>query len=417
MLRFLGVKNWKQVRPTALIIPLTAMIIADASREAHAIPFYARKHNVSCTTCHVNVPKLNAYGMDFFARGYRLPAKIEDATKTEDQPEPERSRFGPVPFSIWLTGRQEEQLSDDFSELFLPKVELISGGPIGDSLSYFVEWRLISLQTRSDGSLRDRSGRFEDAFVNWQVADRHSFTIGQYRALNQVDVSRRVSISEPAVFSTSLAGDPSGNERIESLRSFSPSGRSPGITYGLQSIKGESPSQGLFHFATLPFVGEFSIPLTPEAKDEASFQFQGPPKGVFLETFYRQNLNSIGLHTFIDDDRWLLTGVGTLNLYDFFVTGGLGVDDQDGASSRLRSSLEIEYHLVRDLFDALRISDVVRPGIGFRVENISKDGREPAYIPYFAVSGPNEFYTTSIQIQYRSQKGNDAFFIDMSLIF
>ncbi|MFB6261476.1 MAG: hypothetical protein ABEJ96_05255 [Thiohalorhabdaceae bacterium] len=40
---------------------------------AQAIPAFARQTEMSCTTCHAAVPKLNSFGEDFAANGYRLP--------------------------------------------------------------------------------------------------------------------------------------------------------------------------------------------------------------------------------------------------------------------------------------------------------------------------------------------------------
>ena len=167
----------------------------------------------------------------------------------------------------------------------------------------------------------------------------------------------------------------------------------------------------MFHFVTVPFVGELSVPLTSKARDEASFELRGEPKGVFLETFYRKGLNSIGLHSFIGDDRWLVTGVGTLHLDKFYFTGGIGVDDRRDDSPRVRSSLELEYLYARD------IDDLFRPGVGFRVEHVSNTGRDPAYIPYFVLTGPNKHHTFLMQIQYRAQKDNEGFFVNFSLVF
>lgn len=399
MLRFPCVKNRNRARGDLLAFAWAAAILVCACPEAQATPQFARTYDMRCNACHVVAPRLNTFGQAFAARGYRLPSELKkDKVKT-------------APFAVWLTGSHEDQDPQGFSETLFPKVELISGGPIGDDLSYFVEWRAVSRQTRSDGSIRDRSGRFEDAFINWQIDERSSLTLGQYRALNQVDVSRRLSISEPALFSTSLAGKPSSDKRIESLRSFSPAGRSPGLTYSFRSVIGELPSDGLFHFVTLPFTGELSIPLTSEAHDEASFELRGEPKGVFLETFYRSGLNSIGLHSFIGNDRWLLTGVGTLNFDNFYLTGGIGVDDRRDGSPRVRSSLEMEYLYTRD------IDDLFRPGVGFRVEYVSNAAREPAYIPYFVLAGPNKDHTFLLQAQYRAQEDNQGFFIHFSLLF
>jgi hypothetical protein len=59
----------------ALVLTLAAAIVAlaCASRPAQALPLFARKYGVSCTTCHYAVPHLNVFGMHFKQNGYRMP--------------------------------------------------------------------------------------------------------------------------------------------------------------------------------------------------------------------------------------------------------------------------------------------------------------------------------------------------------
>ena len=38
-----------------------------------ALPLFARKNSVPCTTCHLAFPRLNAFGMAFRQNGYRMP--------------------------------------------------------------------------------------------------------------------------------------------------------------------------------------------------------------------------------------------------------------------------------------------------------------------------------------------------------
>ncbi|MEX1028018.1 MAG: hypothetical protein WD049_08435 [Candidatus Paceibacterota bacterium] len=391
------VTSLRSVQRCLLFVLITAGSLTVVP-DADAIPLYARRHELNCNACHQIVPTLNQFGLEYWNRGYRLPPEMED---------PDHDT---TPFAAWYTWRHEDQTSKGFGEGFLPKVELITGGPIGEQLSYFVEWRIISQETRGDGTLRDRSGRFEDAFINWQPDNVHTVTVGQYRALNQVDVSRRVSIDEPILFSAGLSGDAApGDPRLTSLRGFSPSGRSPGVTYSLQLMQNDySASDGLFFFGTVPFVGELSVPLTTEAHTEASFELHGEAKGVFLETFYRQGLSSIGMHAFVDNGRYLMTGVGVYNYENLFVTAGVGVDDGIGRDRRIRASGEFEYLLARDE------DDLFRPGVGFRIEDISDS--EPRYIPYFIISGPNQDHTFFAQLQYRIQEDNNAFFLDISAV-
>jgi hypothetical protein len=372
-----------------------ALQLTFSAPDAVATPQYARSTGLSCTDCHSVPPKLNARGEAFLVRGYRLAN--------------ERERVSTVPLAVWITARHEERSPQDISKTYVPKVELISGGPLGEQFAYFLEWRVVSLDTRNDGTLRDRGGRFEDAFIDWGIADRHSVKVGQFRSLQQYDVSLRLSVSEPALFSTSLAGDPSSNPRLQSLRAFSPAGRSPGLAYNLHSVDGPDAADGLWHSVGLPFVGELSLPLSDEARREASFELQGPPKGVFLETFYRRGLSSIGAHAFIDDDRWLATLLGRAHYRDFHATAGAGLDDAKGRGSRTRYSFEVEY--------LPAWHETIRPGVGFRVEHVTNAGREPAYIPYFVVSGPNSYFSFLLQVEGRFQGDNKGLFIDLSAFF
>jgi hypothetical protein len=392
----------RRVRHSRLLsLAIGAAVVAFCAAlapRAEATPQFARSTGRSCVSCHIAPPKLNQWGEAFRARGYRLP--------NDEQLKPT------VPLAVWLTGRHEERSPGDLEKSYVHRVELISGGPLWDlPLSYFVEWRVVSLDLRTNGTLRDRGGRFEDALINWEINDSNTFTFGQFRSLNQYDVSLRLSVSEPVIFSGSLAGPRSPNSRIQALRAFAPSGRSPGATYTFRSIGGPLPSDGLFHFVNVPFVGELSLPLSEEARREASFELEGPAKGVFLETFYRRGLNSIGAHAFFgENERRLFTGVGRFNYDDFYATAAAGIDDAAGRRSRGRFSIEAEY--LPSYFDR------IRPGIGFRIEQITHAQRDPAYIPYFVLTGPNtKYFTLLLQIEGRFQADTRGLFIDLSAIF
>ena len=385
-------------RTPMIFISLTTMMIVLilSVQTIQAVPYFARKYSMSCVTCHVQVPKLNEYGEAFIARNYRLPN--EEARPTS----------ATVPFAAWISGRYQKQNSKSVEEAFLPKVELISGGPIRDTaLSYFVEWRIVSRSVAAPDALKDRGGRFEDIFLNLSMGS-HTFTVGQYRALRQVDVSRRLSASEPALFSTKLAVDNPDNQRLQSLRAFSPSGRSPSISYQLHTVSGDAPADGFFHAVTIPFGGEISLPLSPGAKENASFELEGKPKGVFLESFYRKGLNSVGVHAFIDDDRWLFQGMGVVKISDVYITGGIGVDEVKN-TNHTRLSLEGEY--------ITAVSEWIRSAVGFRVEQVTNAGRDPAYTPYLLLTGPNTSYTFRLTARYRAQKDNNIFTVDLGTLF
>lgn len=62
------------VRNVLIVAPLLlALYVAMQPGEVTALPLFARKYAVPCTTCHFAFPRLNKFGMDFRQRGYRMP--------------------------------------------------------------------------------------------------------------------------------------------------------------------------------------------------------------------------------------------------------------------------------------------------------------------------------------------------------
>lgn len=392
-------------RPRILraLFRLTAVlaIVTACTAPSHALPQFSRIYQTSCNTCHTVVPRLNLTGMDFLARGYR-PA-----------PQLNRKRTDSLPVGVWLSGRYDDQIGKGHNNTYFNKAEIIAADSVGSNFSYMAEWRVFDLEAQSNGTLRDRSGRFEDLWASWQLSSRLTFTIGQYRPLGQVEAGRKVSISTPAIFDTSLAGH-GKTARLKSVDGYSPNTRSPGLTLSYQSIGGrmnDLAMNGLFHQVTVPFVGEISAPLSANARHNASFEFQPRAKGVVLETWYRHNYNSIGVNGFIDSDRYMVNTVGQLNQGDLFVTGGVGFAKINGQATRMTSTLELEY--LPTLSD-----QAFRPGFGVRVDNVSHNHSMPAVVPYLVLATPNtKGFTSLIQLEYYGQPKNERFRVDLSAMF
>lgn len=138
-----------------------ALLVICPWPNAQAIPAFARKYQTSCQTCHIAYPKLNPFGTAFRLRGYHLPDETEDLIK--EQPvslgAPSYKKLWPqtvwpsdipgtVPLSLgtiftYTTERttDEEGSSQTIkNDLHFPEeVALLSGGTLGDSLSFFGE--------------------------------------------------------------------------------------------------------------------------------------------------------------------------------------------------------------------------------------------------------------------------------------
>ncbi|MGQ0704411.1 MAG: hypothetical protein ACT4PM_14955, partial [Gemmatimonadales bacterium] len=351
-----------------------------------------RKYGVSCNQCHVLPPKLNAYGERFLAQGYWMPGLVPRRT---------------WPFAVWVSGRADRiPRSDELGRLtkaYLNRIEVISGGKVvAPWLWYFAEWRPVSFETRGDGTLRDRSGRFEDLFVT-ATAGPLEAQLGQFRQIAQVDVSRRVGLSEPVTLSGSLPGGGDGTPREIALRALSPAGRSPAVRMAWNPAVGTG-----WRFtaaAGLPLPGEFSIPLTKEARDEASNEIEWDPKGVVLEAFLRRGLTSLGGHAFLDGGgRFLANAVMTGSRQQLHWTVVAGVARWSGVT-RGQWSAEGEYYLSQFI------------GFGGRGENRTDDGAGTAFLPHLNIHFPGSRYTFRLTLEQRIQRDRGATLLEFGTVF
>lgn len=374
------------------ILGAALLLTTAAPAEARDIPYFARKYGVQCRHCHALPPKLNAFGEAFVANNYRMTGLVPRRT---------------LPFAVWVSARADTPpLSAEDSDRVLSyvnRVELISGGAVvAPWLSYFAEWRAVSFEPRADGSLRDRSGRFEDLFVTAQ-AGAFEVTLGQFRQVAQVDVSRRLSLSEPRYFATGLPGDEGQSARQTGLRAFSLSGRAPGLRAGWRQPVGTAWEWR--SYATLPFPGELSLPLTSEARREASLELEMDPKGIYLESYAQRGVSTVGGHLFWDGpDRYLVGAVASTGDGQRFFTGGLGLD-RVGGERRTRWMLEGEW--------------IPEPagGLGLRVEHRTNEGTDPAVVTFANAHLPGTSYTVRLTVEGRWQRGRNALFVELGTVF
>lgn len=358
------------------------------------IPHFARKYDLPCAQCHVNPPKLNEFGQAFLEAGYTLP----------DRP-PKRT----WPFAVWLSGRADGVPVAGGSRSvvsYVNRVEVISGAKLVEPwLSYFLEWRPWSEDVRSDGTLRDRSGRFEDLFlaISGGPVD---VLVGQFRQVQQVDVSQRLSLSEPLVLSAGLPGTGDGSAREVSLRSFSPAMRSPSVRVSLAT--GGLGAWRWTNAVAIPMPGEFSLPLTEEARREASNELELRAKGVFLESYLRRGLATAGAHAFVGESggRFMVNGIttGASGPWHWSAMAGMARVTSD-APVHGRWALEGEFFPSR------------AAGLGLRVEDRAGDGVQRAVLPHATVHFPGTRYTVRLTVEQRLQRGRNATLVELGTVF
>src|SRR6202166_5484834 len=66
----------------SVIVLSQLMLALFASSRSYAIPAFSRQYQTSCTTCHVNFPKLNDFGKAFKDAGFKFPKGDETFVKS-----------------------------------------------------------------------------------------------------------------------------------------------------------------------------------------------------------------------------------------------------------------------------------------------------------------------------------------------
>ena len=266
---------------------------------ADAFPYFARRYDVGCQTCHSIVPKLNETGLAFREQHYRLEG-------------PTRST---IPFAGGFAPRFENRSSDGVADAYLKIVKAVTAGSLGRRASYVVKWHALDRTLDENGRLVDRSGVFEDLFLNVDIDRDLRLTVGQFRVFNQFDSSRQLSASLPVALGLGVPGDDADSRRMTDLRGFSPAMRTPAVMLSYHTVApgAERPTDGLYFHGSIPFSGEFSLPSTDRARREASSALEGRPKGLFLEAYHRLGLRTIGASTFVDFDRQFHTAMFSID--------------------------------------------------------------------------------------------------------
>jgi hypothetical protein len=128
----------------ALAFALVACALAlPWARTAHAVPVFARAYQTPCTTCHVQFPKLNAFGMGFKQRGYRMPGeKGKFVWKKDNLPLAALAQidYERVDTGDGITGTVDRRGLDFFS-----------AGSVGPKVSYFLDYGFTQERFTTDG--------------------------------------------------------------------------------------------------------------------------------------------------------------------------------------------------------------------------------------------------------------------------
>lgn len=135
----------KIVRSVAVTLAGCALLALWAT-PAQAIPAFARAYKEPCTTCHVQFPRLNAFGMAFKQRGYRMPGQVGDYVWNGSD----------IPLSAManLTYEHVDAGATTTGNVDRRALDFFSGGSLGPKVSFFLDYG-FSTETYTDSPTGD----------------------------------------------------------------------------------------------------------------------------------------------------------------------------------------------------------------------------------------------------------------------
>lgn len=148
------------VRSILITAAMLAVCASAFPSQLGAIPAFARKYNVSCTTCHSIAPKLKEYGEEVAGNAFNLP----------DAPAPARSyvdagddllmlhRFFPIAVRFDAYAQYAERDRGKWDMQMPYGVKLLSGGPISEHLGYYMYFYMNE---------RGEVAGLEDAYIHF----------------------------------------------------------------------------------------------------------------------------------------------------------------------------------------------------------------------------------------------------------
>jgi hypothetical protein len=193
---------------------LLLMMVAQV-RTAHAIPAFARQYNTSCSTCHIDFPKLNDFGKAFKDAGFKFPKDDEAMIKIPPVMLGAPAQKEVWPKAIWpgtlpgqppiglriatylqVTGKNANRFavvpeggsSDPLDPGYVPRTDFQTGtfsiftaGNFGSGIAFWVDEDFSVAGSNADGGLGDGYLRFVDVsrFLH-MPKDSLSLRVGQF---------------------------------------------------------------------------------------------------------------------------------------------------------------------------------------------------------------------------------------------
>ncbi|MGA2594631.1 MAG: hypothetical protein ABSH32_32435 [Bryobacteraceae bacterium] len=314
--------------PASILI--TPLFLSSISIKSYAIPAFSRQYGTSCTTCHIDFPKLNDFGKAFKEAGFKFPKDDETFIKNPPVMLGAPAQKEVWPHSVWpgtIPGMPQIGLRMNnffqattgplsrFSSLaqaqgnvpqLIPTTDFETGffsiftaGNFGGGIAFWADDDISVSGDNSAGSLGDGYLKFVDLGRLIKLpTDSLSVRVGQFELDLPFTQARSINISPYDIYSQANIGAINSmvglQQNVANQFSFADAGKgieiSGGHTYGGYHYSVaviDQNTSGIDQAANAsPFVGS----ATGSANGGVGFASDSSTKDVYARFAYRFNL-------------------------------------------------------------------------------------------------------------------------------
>lgn len=152
-------ESYARVLVATAIVVFMAVLLVPAGSDA--VPAFARKYRMSCTTCHAPAPRLKAFGEDFAGNAFQLEEDQEPKRFFLDTGDEILTLMRELPIAVRFDAFVQYDYQDDkdMADLKVPYgVKLLSGGNVSESIGYYFYFYM---------SERGEVAGIEDAYIHF----------------------------------------------------------------------------------------------------------------------------------------------------------------------------------------------------------------------------------------------------------
>ena len=309
---------------SVLMIPIWMLIV---STRTYAIPAFTRQYQTSCTTCHLDFPKLNDFGKAFKDAGFKFPKDDDNFLKVPNTLLGAEAQKQVWPRSIWpgqipgmppiglrmnnffqVTGSNRDKFNPLAGPGSLPQVipstdfetgffSIFTAGNFGSDIAFWVDDDISVAGANANGGLGDAYLRFVNIgrFLKLPT-DALTVRAGQFELDLPVTQARNINLSPYDIYSESNVGAISSmlsrSQNVNNLFTFA--GAAKGVEFsGGHNYGGYHYSVAILNQNTSG-TSQTSSPFLPSATGGSSggvgFASDSSLKDVYARFSYRFNL-------------------------------------------------------------------------------------------------------------------------------